>query len=190
MKHFPVKHLLHLFNLVPDLVEFYMVPHDKIEIDKHSIDEALKTGLFTSRGSNRMGWAHQTYAEFLAAHYIVTHNVPFDKLKNLIFHSVDPQSKLIPQLYEVSSWLSTMSSDVFNEIVKKNPEVLLRSDLRASEEKYKEKLVIKLLDSFEKEEIYDVSGNISNNYENNKEGRKRFVSPSDSAPYLKDNVVV
>lgn len=138
---------------------------DEIKVDKKSIEEALKTGLFTSRGSNRMGWAHQTYAEFLAAHYIITHDVPFDKQKNLIFHSVDPQSKLIPQLYEVSSWLSTMSSDVFNEIVKKNPEVLLRSDLRASEEKYKDKLVIKLLDSFEKEEIYDVSGNISNNYE-------------------------
>ncbi len=36
-----------------------------------ALKEVLGTGLFSSRGPNRMGWAHQTYAEFLAAYWAV-----------------------------------------------------------------------------------------------------------------------
>ncbi len=40
--------------------------------DETNIREVLDTGLFTARGPTRMGWAHQSYAEFLAAHYLIT----------------------------------------------------------------------------------------------------------------------
>jgi predicted NACHT family NTPase len=40
------------------------------EVTEDSVREVLDTGLFTSRGGVRMGWAHQSYAEFLAALYI------------------------------------------------------------------------------------------------------------------------
>lgn len=42
----------------------------EFEITRAVIDEVLDTGLFSSRGLHRMGWAHQTYAEFLAAWYL------------------------------------------------------------------------------------------------------------------------
>ena len=35
------------------------------------VREVLDTGLFSARGERRMGWAHQTYEEFLAANYLV-----------------------------------------------------------------------------------------------------------------------
>jgi hypothetical protein len=43
------------------------------EITEEGVRETLDTGLFTSRGGDRMGWAHQGYAEFLAAHYLRAH---------------------------------------------------------------------------------------------------------------------
>jgi hypothetical protein len=43
----------------------------QFEITDSAIKEVLDTGLFSSRGEQRMGWAHQTYAEFLAAWYLV-----------------------------------------------------------------------------------------------------------------------
>jgi Cdc6-like AAA superfamily ATPase len=39
------------------------------------VREVLDTGLFTARGERRMGWAHQTYQEFLAANYLVEKGV-------------------------------------------------------------------------------------------------------------------
>ena len=38
----------------------------EIEVSEAAIREVLDTGLFSSRGPNRIGWAHQTYAEYLA----------------------------------------------------------------------------------------------------------------------------
>lgn len=46
------------------------VGENEFPIQQADIEEALDTGLFSSRGVGRMGWAHQTYAEFLAAYYL------------------------------------------------------------------------------------------------------------------------
>ena len=40
------------------------------------VREVLDTGLFSSRGEHRMGWAHQGYGEFLAALYLFERGVP------------------------------------------------------------------------------------------------------------------
>lgn len=37
--------------------------------------EAARTGLFTSRGGQRLGWAHATFADFLAADWVVAHKL-------------------------------------------------------------------------------------------------------------------
>jgi predicted NACHT family NTPase len=39
--------------------------HDGSNVTEKEIREVLGTGLFSSRGPHRMGWAHQTYTEFL-----------------------------------------------------------------------------------------------------------------------------
>ena len=39
----------------------------RFNVGEKEIEETLGTGLFSTRGSNRIGWGHQTYAEFLAA---------------------------------------------------------------------------------------------------------------------------
>jgi predicted NACHT family NTPase len=55
----------------------------QFEITDSAIKEVLDTGLFSSRGEQRMGWAHQTYAEFLAAWYWVEHNTAVSSFLNI-----------------------------------------------------------------------------------------------------------
>ena len=111
-------------------------------------DEVLSiTGLFSSRGSNRMGFAHQTYAEFLAAWYLTERNIPLVQVMSLIVSQGDPESKLIPQLHETAAWLASMRTDIQEEIIKTDPDVLLRSDIPTNEE-IREKIVDSLLKNY------------------------------------------
>jgi hypothetical protein len=111
------------------------VNDDTYDIKLDEINETLKhTGLFISAGSERLGWAHRTYAEFLAAWYIHEHHFETSKILSLIVHPGDVGQRLIPQLHEVAAWLATFSKGVFNFLINRNPEVLLRSDVITSDE--------------------------------------------------------
>lgn len=102
---------------------------DSFAVTEDGIAEALNTGLFSSRGEYRLGWAHRTYAEFLAAWYVVEHGMSLPQVLSLIVHPTDPGGKLVPQLHEVAAWLSSLRADVFRAILEREPEVLLRSDI-------------------------------------------------------------
>jgi hypothetical protein len=99
------------------------------DVTESALMEALDTGLFSSRGPHRMGFAHQTYAEYLAAWYLHTHGVRREQAVTLLRHPDDPERKLVPQLYEVASWLAGVDVSVFDQILKVDAPVLLRSDI-------------------------------------------------------------
>jgi hypothetical protein len=103
--------------------------HASNGISRQDVLETLGTGLFSSRGPDRMGWAHQTYAEFLAARYVVEQGMPTEQMFNLLMHHGDGERRLVPQLHETAGWLSTMNRDVFATVMNSDPEVLLRSDI-------------------------------------------------------------
>ena len=124
------------------------------EITRGVIEEVLDTGLFSSRGLHRMGWAHQTYAEFLAAWYLLQHEIPLTQITELIFSSEDPDRKLIPQLHETAAWLASMRADVLQEIIKTDPDVLLRSDIPTDAD-VRASIVDNLLLQYEQEKLFD-----------------------------------
>jgi predicted NACHT family NTPase len=119
------------------------VNDDKIQVSEDAVRETLATGLFSSRGPKCMGWAHQTYAEFLAARYLVQRGMTLSQMMSLITHH--PDGKLVPQLYETAAWLACMVPDVFQEIMEIDPEVLLRSDVATADTKDRAALVKSLL---------------------------------------------
>ncbi len=96
------------------------------DVTGDDIREVLDTGLFNSRGSDRMGWAHQSYAEFLAAHYLVEKGVPAGTILKMLLH---PAGGLVPQLSTVAAWASSLDSAVRAGLIATEPLVLLRSDL-------------------------------------------------------------
>jgi len=114
----------------------------QFEATEASITEVLNTGLFSSRGTNRMGWAHQTYAEFLAAWYLKQHGLNLSQILSLIIH---PDRRVVPQLQETTAWLASMIPEVFQEIMKTDPDVLLQSDISTIDNESKTQLVEALL---------------------------------------------
>jgi predicted NACHT family NTPase len=109
----------------------------EVAVGEDVIREVLGTGLFSARGFEKLGWAHQTYAEFLAARYLVQRDVHVDKMMSLIVHADDEQGRLVPQLHETAAWLASMSPEVFRSITNTDPEVLLRSDVASTDLKDK-----------------------------------------------------
>lgn len=122
-------------------------------VNENEVKEALGTGLFSSYGSHRMGWAHQSYAEFLAAWYLVQHEIPLVQAMSLIVSSEDPERKLVPQLHETAAWLAGMMPDVFREVLKADPDVLLRSDVATADVRDREALVENLLKLYDEEKL-------------------------------------
>lgn len=125
-----------------------------------AVREALSTGLFSSYGSHQIGWAHQTYAEFLAAWYLKQHEMPLIQMMSLIVHPGDRDGKLVPQLHETAAWLASIIPDIFREILKIEPDVLLRSDVATADVKDKEALVENLLKLHDEDKL--INGDLNN----------------------------
>ncbi|OHB74836.1 MAG: hypothetical protein A2Z25_09655 [Planctomycetes bacterium RBG_16_55_9] len=92
------------------------------------IRETLGTGLFSSRGASLMGFAHQTYAEFLASRYLRLHDIPAKKILAILRHSGDSEAHIVPQLYETAAWIASQKPEMFAAIARNEPQVLLRCD--------------------------------------------------------------
>jgi len=129
------------------------VQHQALAVDEESILDTLGTGLFSSRGPHRLGWAHQTYGEFLASRYIVRHEMPLDQVLSLLVNSSDPEKKVVPQLREVAAWLGTMRDDIFDDLAARDPEVLLSGDVANSTPGRRQKLLSALLDLHANEKL-------------------------------------
>ncbi|MBN1122218.1 MAG: hypothetical protein JXJ17_14165 [Anaerolineae bacterium] len=113
------------------------------------IRETLGTGLFTSRGPSRFGWAHQTYAEFLAAYCVYEQETLLESVMSLIVSGSDDTGKIIPQLSDTAAWLAALRQDVCEEILRSDPEVLLKSDLSNSASEMRAKIVAAVLNLYD-----------------------------------------
>ena len=127
----------------------------RFKVGEKEIRETLGTGLFSTRGPNRIGWGHQTYAEFLAAWYLKKHDVSIFQIKSLITHPDDLKKKIIPQLGETAAWLAGMIPEIFQAIVQAEPDLLLRSEVATGDSPRRAVLVKALLQLYEDEHAYD-----------------------------------
>lgn len=95
-----------------------------VAVDRSAIEEVLRTGLFTSRGGNRLGWAHQTYAEYLAARYLVSH-VSLAQARELLTSSVTGRLRVFPAFRQVAAWLVAAAPARYGDLVDDDAEALL-----------------------------------------------------------------
>ncbi len=126
---------------------------DEFPVTEEAVREVLSTALFSSRGSHRMGWAHQTYAEFLAAWYLQHRQLTLEQMMSLIVHPGDSDSKLVPQLHETAAWLSSINQEVFQEVIKTNPDILLNSSVATADDTVKANLVGSLLKLYDEDKL-------------------------------------
>jgi hypothetical protein len=114
-----------------------------VEASEAAVRETLGTGLFTARGGEQLGWAHQTYAEFLAARYVVRRFG--DRTAKFLSQVGGRDGQIVPQLHSAAAWLATLDSQVRRLVLERDPEVLLRSDLTLADERERGVLVNELL---------------------------------------------
>ena len=156
---------------------------DEFSVDEDAVREVLGTGLFSARGPERLGWAHQTYAEFLAARYLMQSGVVAEKAMSLLIHPGDEEGRLVPQLHEAAAWLAGMSPEVFRSLTEADPEVLLRSDVASTDKEDKATLVKTMLRLYDEERLLDAGWAPRDRY-------KRLEHPDladQLRPYVGDN---
>jgi hypothetical protein len=115
---------------------------------------ALNTGLFQSVGQHRVIFSHQTYQEFLAAHYVAARLSPAQILK-LITHP-DASGKVVPQLRETAAWVAEMVPDVGQALISSDPATLLMSDTPPSSDQSRGELMRQILRRYETGEIIEL----------------------------------
>ncbi len=149
-----------------------------LPVDEQVISDALRSGLFSSRGPHRIGWAHQSYGEFLAARYLVHHEASLPQILSLIISPGDPARRVIPQLQEVAGWLASQRRDLFDAIMETDPESLLRSDAATSSEEQRKGLVSSLLSLYASGDLLDLDRDVTNLYRQLKyEGMAADLTP-------------
>ena len=153
----------------------------EFDITKSRIKEVFSiSGLFYVR-ENRIGFAHKTYAEFLAAWYLTQHEIPLVQIMSLIVSPEDSERKLIPQLHETAAWLASMRSDVSQKIINSDPDVLLKSDV-PEDVNLREALVSNLLEQYEQEKLFNRGSGIYSQYRKLKHPKLA----NQLKPYIKD----
>jgi predicted NACHT family NTPase len=126
-----------------------------------NLREVLDTGLFSSRGAARMGWAHQSYAEFLAADYLVTKQASPENILKILCH---PSGGLIPQLWTVAAWVASRSEAVRSHLIAQEPFALLRGDLLSWSQSDLAALTDALLTAFHEQRAHDFGFGIALDY--------------------------
>jgi predicted NACHT family NTPase/S1-C subfamily serine protease len=132
-----------------------MIAGQEVEVTEAAVRETLGYALFSDRGEGRLGWSHQTYAEFLAGWYLVQHQMTLEQILGLIVHPDDPEGRLVPQLHETAAWLAGMRSDVFQRIMETDPKVLLKSDIATADPADRSALVDALLGLYDQMKALD-----------------------------------
>jgi hypothetical protein len=120
-----------------------------LAVSPDAVREVLDTGLFSSRGPSRIGWAHQTYAEFLAARYCIRNDMPTKQVQSLIFHPAGGGQRLVPQMYDVAGWISVMNPEILKLVASADPESLLGAAGASLSEVQRELVVQSLLEQSE-----------------------------------------
>jgi len=150
-----------------------------LDVTENHIREVLDTGLFSSRGGVRMGWAHQGYAEFLAAQYLLAKEVSPRNILGILRH---PTGGLVPQLSVVAAWCASLSKDIRDALIRSEPLTLLRGDLANWTEGDVALLTAALLEAMDRQDENDFIPGIASSY-------ARLAHPGLAAqlrPYIED----
>lgn len=126
-------------------------------VGREALEELLElSGLFRpldSRGSSRMGWWHQTYAEFLAAWYLSEHRLALPRVLQLL--TLPPEHHVIPQLHETAIWAAALIPELRSHILEVEPELLLSVDPTYLPESERKTLTASLLAAYAEGRLLD-----------------------------------
>jgi hypothetical protein len=122
--------------------------------EPHVRDVLATSGLFNLRSAGRLGWAHASYAEYLASEYVRVRNVPYQALAGLLRLGTG-QGPLLPSLRGVIGWILPNEKRVLQELIEREPTTVLRSDVQDLSEEHRAKIANSLLNKA-REDVLDL----------------------------------
>ena len=134
------------------------------DVTENALREVLGTALFSGRSAGSLGFAHQTYMEFLAADYLRLHRLDRSQLRSLLYHPDGSDRHIVPQLSETVAWLATRDSAFFGEVVETDPLLLLRTDVAVLSERDREAVVGSILCQMEQGKANDFEWSLRRYY--------------------------
>ena len=148
----PADHVDEVYLPISRIVGKETIDSVVLEINEKAIRETLGSGLFVARSRDKsdrdkMGWDHQSYAEFLAAKYLAE-RLTREQVLSLLF-APDEDSALVPQLRGVGSWLVSLNEVYFHDFLKADPEVMLLSDTDSLSEDKRAQLTQAILERYD-----------------------------------------
>jgi hypothetical protein len=126
-------------------------------VDVPQIEDTLRAALFTA-AHGRVRFAHRALAEFLAAGWLAERRLSREQILSLLLAPGDEEGRLVPQLREVAAWTVALRPDLLGDLLRHEPDVLLRIerlDLAAND---RSRIVAALLavdDVAERVELFD-----------------------------------
>lgn len=122
-------------------------------LERNLVKDVLEhTGLFAPSATH-VSWAHQAYAEFLAAWALYKAQVPVAQLRNL-FRSTVQGAGVIPSLRDTAVWLASLSAEFAAELLQLDPLTAMRADLLTSSSAQRERIVNHLFALTRKKHLY------------------------------------
>ena len=93
-----------------------------VELTPEAVREGLRTGLFTGRGAQQLGWAHASFAEYLAADWVVSNDLAEDQVRSLFFAA---DGRIYPQLRSAAAWAVAIAPGRHGWMAAADPESFL-----------------------------------------------------------------
>jgi hypothetical protein len=97
-----------------------------VRVDRNALHETLTTPLFIILSPQLAGWTHLSYRDYLAADWIVRNELTVEQALDLVTTG-DPR-RLVPQLYDLASWLAVRLPGFLEAVLHVDPEVVLLGD--------------------------------------------------------------
>jgi hypothetical protein len=126
------------------------------DVDETRLWSALDTTHFVGRGPDRLGFDHQTMAEFMAADFLRRFTV--QQLRTLVCQRLEGRDYLVPQHRELAAWLAVMKPEFCKFLIQTDPIFLLEADVVELDNETKVEALHALLKKMDCEEAFDEFG--------------------------------
>ncbi len=116
----------------------------------------LESDLFVRIDQGIYEFRDRAFQEFLTARYLVDHRLSPDQMMSLLtVQEVEGPGGVAPQLQEVAAWAAAMTPAVFDRLMLREPDVLLKSDATAMSSTDRAKLTAAVLARFADPDLLD-----------------------------------
>lgn len=93
-------------------------PDGPVHVTVPAVRETARAGVFTSRGGQRLGWAHATFADFLAAEWVVANDLSPTQAVPLF---LGPDGRCWPQTRLAAAWTVAIAPERFEFLTAADP---------------------------------------------------------------------